>query len=200
MSEFAIKSFDEASLTTVLKDLGIAKGSLYQYFDNKLDLFLYLINECNTTKMKYLGTIKRESHPDYWSFFRALYECGFRFDQENPLQSHFLFNLIENLNSPTIKHLYDDMLEQSVMAFEQMINHEISLGLFRDDIPTKTMAYMMYKSGSSIQEQLIFSKVINPKENIKEHQAVYQGKETELMQTVDDYIRLMKPSFDKQNS
>lgn len=197
LREFAIKSYDEASLSDVVKQLGIAKGSVYQYFDGKLDLFMYLVGECNRTKMKYLGHMKREDYSDFWSFFRSLYENGFEFDKENALQSHFLFHLIDNLNSPTIKHLFDDMMKQSVSAFEAMVQHEVTLGLFRNDLPTPTMAFMMYKLGISIQEQLVFAKVIEPKKSIESNTPVYQGRKKELMSMVDDYIQLVKPSFDK---
>jgi len=40
--EFSNNSFDEASISRVVKELGIAKGSVYQYFSGKLDLFLFL--------------------------------------------------------------------------------------------------------------------------------------------------------------
>ena len=42
MYEFSHRTYEEASITSVVKTLGIAKGSVYQYFDGKLDLLLYL--------------------------------------------------------------------------------------------------------------------------------------------------------------
>ena len=40
--EFALHSFQEASLNRLVKKLGIAKGSVYQYFDDKQALYFYL--------------------------------------------------------------------------------------------------------------------------------------------------------------
>jgi len=197
LREFAVKSFDEASITVVVKQLGIAKGSVYQYFDDKLDLFMYLVGECSSVKMKYVGSIERKNYPDFWNYFRDLFRYGFQFDSENPLQSHFLFNLTQNLNSPSVKNLYDTMLEQTVAGFEKMVKYEVEQGLFRDDVPLDVMGFMLYKVGLSIQEHLEFSGVINPKESIRNNQSVYQGKEDILMQTVDNYIRLAKPAFEK---
>lgn len=197
LREFALKSFDEASLTDVVKQLGIAKGSIYQYFEGKLDLYLYLIAECSATKMSYFTELDRKNHTDYWSYFRSMYEYGYLFDKENPLQSHFLFNLVDNLNSPSIKHLYKDMLNQSIQAFETMVKAEIDSGMFRNDIPTTTMGFMLYKVGTSVQEQLVYTEVIKPKESIIDNTPVYHHKKHELMQTVDDYIQLVRPTFDK---
>ena len=89
------------------------------------------------------------------------------------------------------------MLSQTVKAFEEMVEYEISAALFREDIPVKVMGFMLYKVGVSIQEQLIFSKTIEPLKSIENNTSVFLNKKEELMKTVDDYIRLIKPSFDK---
>lgn len=43
LSEFAAYNIESASLSTVVKALGIAKGSMYQYFTDKEDLYLYML-------------------------------------------------------------------------------------------------------------------------------------------------------------
>ncbi|WP_303921503.1 TetR/AcrR family transcriptional regulator [Draconibacterium sediminis] len=197
LREFAVKTYDEASISMVVKQLGIAKGSVYQYFNDKLDLFMYLVNESVAVKTKYTEAVKRENYPDFWAFFSALYEHGFCFDDENPLHSHFLHNLTQNLNSPSIKHLYNELLSQVVTGFEKMVEYEVQKGLFRSDIPVKTQGFFLYKLGLSIQEQLEVSGVINPRESIEKKQPVYFGKKNDLMQVVADYIKLAKPAFDK---
>ncbi|AWW00291.1 TetR/AcrR family transcriptional regulator [Arcticibacterium luteifluviistationis] len=197
LREFALKPFDEASISEVVKRLGIAKGSIYQYFEDKLDLFLYLLKESGDIKKNYVGSIERESYPNFWAFFKALYEAGLQFDKESPLHSHFLFNLIKNLQSPTMEHLYKEMLQSTVLAFEEMVKTEIEKGLFRNDISPDTMGFMLYRVGVSIQEQMEFKSIINPKESILNSEPVYKDKNEQLMNMVDDYILLVKPAFDK---
>lgn len=197
LREFAVKTYDEASISMVVKQLGIAKGSVYQYFNDKLDLFMYLVGESVAVKTRYTGSLKREDYADFWAYFSDLYEFGFQFDDENPLQSHFLHNLTQNLNSPSIKHLYNDLLSQVVIGFETMAKYEVQNGFFRSDIPIKTQGFFLYKLGVSIQEQLEVMGVINPKESIEKQQPVYFGKKDELMQVVVDYIKLARPAFTK---
>ena len=197
LREFAVKTYDEASISMVVKQLRIAKGSVYQYFDDKLDLFMYLLGESVAVKTRYTGSLKRENYVDFWAYFSDLYEYGFQFDDENPLQSHFLHNLTQNLNSPSIKHLYNDLLSQVVTGFETMADYEVQNGFFRSDIPVKTQGFVLYKLGVSIQEQLEVTGIINPKESIEKKQPVYFGKKDELMQVVADYIKLARPAFNK---
>jgi|GEM_PF-2280302 len=43
--EFSLHSYESASITHLVKNLGIAKGSVYQYFKDKQSLYLYLIDD-----------------------------------------------------------------------------------------------------------------------------------------------------------
>lgn len=197
LREFSLKPFDEASISDVVKQLGIAKGSIYQYFNDKRDLFLYLLKESGEVKKNYIGSINREDFSDFWTFFKELYKVGLEFDKERPLYSHFLFSLMRNLQSPSIKSLYKDMLQNTVSAFEEMVKIEIEKGLFRNDVSSEVMGFMLYKVGVSIQEQMEFKEVIKPKEAILKNEPVYKGKSRQLMDMVDNYILLVKPTFDK---
>lgn len=84
--EFAASPYDVASISEIVRQAGIAKGSFYQYFENKQDLYqtliqwgteakLALVNEHSTPNPKgdlfdvlekqFLGTVQFQiSHPD----------------------------------------------------------------------------------------------------------------------------------------
>ncbi len=42
IAEFANADYDNASISNIVKQAKIAKGSFYQYFEDKADLYLYL--------------------------------------------------------------------------------------------------------------------------------------------------------------
>jgi AcrR family transcriptional regulator len=42
IKEFSIRNVDEAMFSNIVKDAGIPRGSIYQYFDNKDDLYVYM--------------------------------------------------------------------------------------------------------------------------------------------------------------
>jgi len=195
LREFALKPYDEASISEVVKKLGIAKGSIYQYFKDKMDLFLYLIEKANTVKAAYVTTIKREDYPDFWTYFIELFKVGLNFDAEHHLESHFLFGLSQNLYSPSVKLIFDKMINQAVQIFEELVKAEIEKGLFRDDIPTNIMAYSLFHAGRDMQEHLQFIGLVNPQKSIAEQLPVYHHKEELLLEHVQHYINLVKPAF-----
>lgn len=92
--EFAANGYQKASLNTVVKELGIAKGSLYQYFNNKEAIFLYVFElftqlvksmvqgqgrvETNSAGMELWGAVRRtllagitfvETYPDFYQLY-----------------------------------------------------------------------------------------------------------------------------------
>lgn len=199
LREFSIHRYDDASISAVLKDLGIAKGSFYQYFESKLALFLYLQEICGTQKAKYVMQVKREDFPDFWQYFRKLYEEGIQFDQQHPLMSNFLHQIIHHIHSPTIKKLYDTWLDQIMAALTAWVQHEVDLGLFRKDIPVKSMAFFLFKITTSIMEYMRLIYGLEVEENIKKGLPVYADENgTTLMKAVDEYILLLQSTFDNQ--
>ena len=55
VQEFSIRRFSEASINQIIKNAGIPKGSFYQYFTGKEDIYLYMIEEIGREKQKIEG-------------------------------------------------------------------------------------------------------------------------------------------------
>jgi AcrR family transcriptional regulator len=61
LDEFANNDYNTASVSKIVEKAGIAKGSLYQYFEGKQDLFMYLLDFANQEMM---GVIQQSPAPD----------------------------------------------------------------------------------------------------------------------------------------
>jgi len=200
LREFSIRIYDEASISNVVKNLGIAKGSIYQYFTDKLDLFLYLQATCNEMKYKYIADLKRDHFPDFWSYYRKLYEKGMKFDLDHPLHSNFLHNIHNQIKSPSLRKLSDEWMRQVMDWMSDMIQNEVELGYFRQDMPVKSMAFLLFKTSTSIGEYMQTIYELNVEKQILNEKPVYGEKNGEiLMKTVDEYIFLLKNAFNKPN-
>ena len=62
LDEFIAKSFDEASLNTIIKNANISKGSFYYRYENKYALYLHIIKTCNRKKWDYIRGLIEENH------------------------------------------------------------------------------------------------------------------------------------------
>lgn len=84
IEEFANNDYKSASISRIVAETGIAKGSFYQYFEDKKELYLYLIDLGSQEKARFL-----ESHPPSepgmgtFAYLRWLFSVGVRFELTN---------------------------------------------------------------------------------------------------------------------
>jgi AcrR family transcriptional regulator len=86
--EVAIETFlqdgyDNASITQIVARAGIAKGSFYQYFEDKADLFRYLIELAGQEKARFLTSPPSTDLPPF-DYLRALLRGTLHFEVSNP--------------------------------------------------------------------------------------------------------------------
>lgn len=72
INEFSEHSYKTASINRIVKSANIAKGSFYQYFENKMDLYKYTIEEVENTRYSHFNNILENE--DYYGFFKLLRE------------------------------------------------------------------------------------------------------------------------------
>lgn len=52
VKEFSIRRFTDASINQIIKNAGIPKGSFYQYFNDKEDIYLYMMEKLKMKSTK----------------------------------------------------------------------------------------------------------------------------------------------------
>ena len=80
--EFTSASLSQVSINRIVRGAGISRGSLYQYFADKDELFYYLIHTIQEEAADWFLNILRESGGD---LFRAALEA---YDQVSALRDH----------------------------------------------------------------------------------------------------------------
>jgi TetR/AcrR family transcriptional regulator len=83
--EFSEKGYARASINSIVGALGIAKGSIYQYFPDKKGLFLYTFEFAVRTVRATLKRVKAESaEADFFERVRRSLLAGFGFIRKHP--------------------------------------------------------------------------------------------------------------------
>jgi AcrR family transcriptional regulator len=197
---FTKTQYDDTSISLVLKENGFAKGSFYQYFENKLDLFNYLIKYSSETKFKYIHDIKRENFEDFWEYWRAIYKAGIQFDEDSPIQSNFLYQLSKNTESISLKAMFECQKKATLQYFEHLIEHEIGLGIFRDDLPKHLMANFILETSTQLFNyyQIKNAKIFDS--HITQGLPLFYTEKckTTFLEVLDQYIELMKSALNKK--
>jgi len=71
LDEFANNDYNSASVSRIVEKAGIAKGSVYQYFEDKQDLFMYLLDVANQEMMAHITqTPPADPNADFFATLR----------------------------------------------------------------------------------------------------------------------------------
>ncbi|MAT98574.1 MAG: TetR family transcriptional regulator [Anaerolineaceae bacterium] len=84
LAEFAENDYDTASISRIVAQAGIAKGSFYQYFENKEDLYNYLLALGTEAKAQFLGSNAPDPQMGTFAYIRWLSEAGIKFELSRP--------------------------------------------------------------------------------------------------------------------
>jgi AcrR family transcriptional regulator len=111
--EFAIHSFEAASITNLVKSLGIAKGSVYQYFDDKEDLYNFLITDADRQLILLTEKACVYNGEHFYDWYTKLLMVEVKFLLSFP-QYALLFQKLTAQSSPNQKRLAKSIEEQKL--------------------------------------------------------------------------------------
>lgn len=150
--EFLENSFEAASINRIIKEAAIPRGSFYQYFEDKKDIFLYIVSTHKNEAFGFVESFIKDSDGDVFSFmikaidFMISAECSEKVEGMKRIFSQpWVFDMIvsdtmkgkqEEANTPKgIMFKYIDKNQLNVENDDELIAlinifASISLGLF----------------------------------------------------------------------
>jgi len=129
IDEFAENDYDSVSISRIVARAGIAKGSFYQYFDGKEDLYGYLIGLLAEAKNQYLSL----DHPDpqhigIFAYLRWTAEVGVGFELAYPKLTRVGLQAMNSSGFPTA---IDAQIREATLAFYRRL---VEVGQQQGDI------------------------------------------------------------------
>ncbi len=163
--EFAQYNYREASVTRIVHNAGIAKGSIYKYFQDKKELYEYLIEHAIQEKLGYIDRHwVNSANSSVWDDLWAGIEAGARFDFDYPQYARFLDRVLTPANDVFDIDIRTMVQQRSYRYMQQFIQRGVERGEIRTDmdadlicgfvnlILTKASHILAEKSGMSVFE------------------------------------------------
>lgn len=102
--EFSENNFYDASINKIIKVAGISRGSFYQYFENKEDLFIYLLEQSMHIVLEEILKKVKDKKCDIFELYLLVFDVV---TEENFNESYrdFLVTTISNMNIKLMNHL-----------------------------------------------------------------------------------------------
>lgn len=153
LAEFSSHSYDSASINVICREAGIPKGSFYQYFENKYDLYRHLLHVAVREKNAQLHTSLTHSVGKSVRIrFKELYYAGFAFSTAHPLLAE-LGNRFASETSPEIVNpIVTDASEPSSEVFLALIRAAQISGEIRAELAPENVLLLLFAVNAQVAE------------------------------------------------
>ena len=153
IDEFSNKPYEKVSISQIVSRAKIAKGSFYQYFEDKEDLYTYLIDMIGKEKIKFMEKdFDKIEDMDFFEFMRLLYRNGVKFAAAEPnltkIATGFMVNIPKDLKNKIISR----NATSAVDLFNAFIQKAMDKNELRDDIDVNLTSQILTHMSIAITE------------------------------------------------
>lgn len=185
---FAEDDYKNVSVSAFVREAGIAKGSFYQYFEDKKDLYLFLVNLAGKQKQEFF---ERHSPPDtggdVFAYLRWMYQVGVKFEFQNPNFAQIGYRSLYGdapLPTETVRVLQDG----TRLFFETLIARGKAHGCIREDLDPDLAAFFFNTIFTHLGDYMLRRLEIPPEALARSAQALEKPESAALFNRVVDIL------------
>ena len=187
IAEFAEYEYELASINRIVTKSGISKGSFYQYFENKKELYLYLLQLIAEEKVNYISPIMgNPNEHDIFTLLREMYISGIKFAGDHPDYAEINNKLLRNKEAPIYKEVVAANMPAANDFIETLLEGAIDMGEVRAEIDVKMFAFMITSMSTLVVEYSI--------ENVA------QSYDEKMLASLDKFLDFLKNGIGKRQS
>ena len=150
--EFRDNNYDAASINKIVERSGISKGSFYQYFNDKEDVYLYIMSKIAEKKIEYLTpSMMNFSELSFYDALREMYRSAIEFALGNPDYLE-IGNRMMRDNSGMLQKLRSAFSARGDEMFVTLLKKGQETGDIRQDLELEMVAKMLISMQLSIVE------------------------------------------------
>ena len=155
IEEFSAHPYASASLSRIVERAGIAKGSIYQYFENKHDFFLYLLDYAVARQLALLSDLTPpQEQTDFFALLRWQMSVSVRVGLLAPELVRLLRRAVEA--APPLRSEVERIIGRAGAGhFEQMVRQAQARGELADDLDPELAAYVLQRITGDLGELLM---------------------------------------------
>ncbi|MBE0701526.1 MAG: TetR/AcrR family transcriptional regulator [Acholeplasmataceae bacterium] len=143
IKEFGMRTYENVNLANIIRDANIPRGSFYQYFTDKHDLYRYFYEELARMKFAFFGDLfTMQKDIPFLERFHQIYTKGFEFRLHHP-------ELVEPSKKMMSSKVFleTEMVQQgmnyAIDLFTEFIQKDQMLGRIKKSIDARLIATMI---------------------------------------------------------
>ncbi len=144
LEEFGNKGYQRASINQMVKRLGIAKGSIFQYFGDKKGLFRFAFMIATEKVKDYLRTVRDETKDDdLFTRLRATLQAGIIFLRKNPVIYRLYIKMTFEYEAPFQREILKSLREYSIKYLRSLLEDAKAKGELRENIDLDAACFVL---------------------------------------------------------
>lgn len=153
LSEFETNDYDQASINQIVLNSDISKGSFYQYFQDKKDLYKYILKLMIDKKLEYITPVMANLFEhSFFDVIRDMNHSGLAFAKDNPRYVKIGNRLLKDIKHPIYREIMAENQGQAFDVYELLLKKAIETGEVRSDIDVKFTAKIIFKLSAELVE------------------------------------------------
>lgn len=184
IDEFMNRGYEKGNIGDIAKAAGVAKGSMYQYFENKKELFLYSVKWALELIMKKYNKVMLTDVKDI-NIFDYLYESSKETWQQMREEREVII-FIQDVFLGKYNNVKDETMNYMLKVMDdytlRLIRDGKKNGYIRTDVDDNILA--MFITGASIKmKEYIMNKARNAGDNLIDE--TFEVNESEFKSMID---------------
>ncbi len=158
VTEFSAKGYRGTSINALVSRLGIAKGSLFQYFGSKKSLFLFVFDQVVEQAKEHLRPVRDEADStDLFGRLEKTLLAGVEFIRQYPRYYKLYLTVMFESNVPFRGEILQSFRHYSLEYLQSLLERSQAQGDIRQDIPLERVAFWL----DAIMDRFLQAQVIH---------------------------------------
>ena len=193
VDEFAEYGLENASTNRIVKASGIAKGSFYQYFEDKQDVFMYLLSVLEREKMDFFkGMHPPSTNMDTFEYFRWMIKAGMEFNSAYPRMTQAVSRVLLGEGLYYGKN-FASYREKTTQGLSMMIQQAIERGEVDPSVDVELAVMVMDTWSNAISTYIL-------NEGMKQKDILKWVQSAEVQEKIDKLLYVMEYGLRKTES
>lgn len=189
--EFALKDYESASLSEIIKRIGIAKGSFYRYFDSKLSLYRYVLNYGLQLRLQHEGRVLNIPIDDFFAALVQNFQEKLAFDLKYPLFGALSYKVLQE-HHEEVRPTQQELKRQIFGVLKGMLKEQQRCGLVRKDLDLDLMAHSIFQLQAGMYDYLADRFQIDIWANIRARKPIVELADKEVLKVAREMAEMLK--------
>lgn len=150
---FSKKHYNDVTIDRIVALAKIPKGSFYQYFDNKDDLYMYMFHDLGTNKKSVLmQAFDKNTHLEFSDMFIELITKAAQFESKDETMINLKKRFLNEVSQEIKSEILSKFIPETIDLYKSIIFKYIQNETFREDVDVETAAFILTAVTMNIEQ------------------------------------------------